>query len=119
MCPLSDAWWLWHASLQQVLQYFATFSLEILLVEEGRRGGGVVVGECIPATSALQDACCQTKIIQERTTEGDSSSAKYSVLPACFFLFLSPSPPLPRRRRPPPPPPPPLLYLLVDKRLAV
>lgn len=59
-------------------------------------------------------------IIQERKTEGDSSSAKYSVLPVCFFLFLSPSLPLPRR-----PPPLPLLYthnplyLLVDKRLAV
>lgn len=31
-------------------------------------------------------------IIQERETEGDSSSAKYSVLPVCFFLFLSPPP---------------------------
>lgn len=31
-------------------------------------------------------------IIQERETEGDSSTAKYSVLPVCFFLFLSPPP---------------------------
>lgn len=60
---------------------------------------------CIPATSALQDTFCQTMIIQERKTEGDSSSAKYSVLPVGFFLFLSSSPPLPRH-----PPPLPLLY---------
>lgn len=45
-------------------------------------------------------------IIQERKTEGDSSIAKYSVLPVCFCVFLSPSPPLPR----PPPPPLPLLH---------
>lgn len=32
----SNVWWLWHASLQQLLQYFATFSQEMLLVEEGR-----------------------------------------------------------------------------------
>lgn len=43
---------------------------------------------CIPATSALQDTFCQTMIIQERKTEGDSSGAKYSVLPVCFFLFF-------------------------------
>lgn len=48
--------------------------------------------QCIPATSALQDTRCQTLIIQERETEGDSSTAKYSVLPVCFFLFLSPPP---------------------------
>lgn len=56
-------------------------------------GGGEGEGEsCIPATSALQDARRQTTIIQERETESDSSSAKYSVLPVCFVPSLSPPP---------------------------
>ena len=36
----SNVRWLWHASLQQLLQYFATLSPEMLLVEkEGREAG--------------------------------------------------------------------------------
>lgn len=50
---------------------------------------------CIPATSASQNSCCQTLLIQESKTEGDSSTAKYSVPPVCLFLFLLLSPPLP------------------------
>lgn len=49
---------------------------------------------CVPATSAAQDSCCQTMLIQECITEGDSSSAKYSVPPVCLCLFLLLSPPL-------------------------
>lgn len=57
-----------------------------MLMGEGR-------GEsCIPATSALQDTRRQTTIIQERETQGDSSTAKYSVLSVCFVPSLSPLP---------------------------
>lgn len=80
---------------QQLLRHFATLSV-------GDAGGGVEGELCIPATSALQDTCCQTTIIQERETEGDSSTAKYSALPVCFVPSLSPAPlcpqPLPSLR---------------------
>lgn len=76
---------LWHASLQQLLQCFATFSSEIQ-----RESGGVGEGRGGASQQPLlcrMHAGCQTMIIQESKTEGDSSTAKYSVLPPVSFYL--------------------------------
>lgn len=74
---------LWHASLQQLLQCFATFSSEIQ-----RESGGVVGGGASQQPLLCRmHAGCQTMIIQESKTEGDSSTAKYSVLPPVSFYL--------------------------------
>lgn len=93
MCPGSNARCSCHASPQQWLRYFATLSVGDV---GGGREGAWEGESCIPATSALQDTRRQTTIIQERETEGDSSTAKYSALPVSFVLSLSPPPLCPR-----------------------
>lgn len=83
---IGDEQRLWQASLQQLLQCFATFSSEV------QRESGVGEGEGGASQQPLlcrMHAGCQTMIIQESKTEGDSSTAKYSVLPpVSFYLAL-------------------------------
>lgn len=89
MLPHNNTVRLWHASLQQLLQDFATFSLEMPPEEKEEEEEDEEVEGSIasPTTSALLDACCQTMIIHKTEKGGDS--AKYSVpfLSASFWSF--------------------------------
>lgn len=114
MFPQSNVRWLWHASLQQLLQYFATFSPEMLLVEEGRGG-----------SASQQPLLCRMHAVKLWLFRREKQKATAPVLNIVSFLSVSFSFYLPlllclvvvllclySTLTP-------SLYLLVDKRLAV
>lgn len=79
MFPQSNVWWLWHASLQQLLQYFATFSPEMLPVEEGE-------GE---VSASQQPLLCRIHAVKLWLFRREKQKATAPVLNIVSFLPVS------------------------------
>lgn len=80
----NNVWWLWHASPQQLLQYFATFSPEMLLVEERRRGEGRGGGR-----ASQQPLLCRMHAVKLWLFRRGKQKATAPVLNIVSFLSVS------------------------------
>lgn len=77
----SNVRWLWHASLQQLLQYFATFSPEMLLVEEEGREAG--------CSASQQPLLCRIHAVKLWLFRREKQKATAPVLNIVSFLSVS------------------------------
>lgn len=94
MCPGSNAPCSCHATPAAMVTVLCNFVCWRCWFLRGRGGGR---GSCASQQPLLcRIHAVKTTIIQERETEGDSSTAKYSVIPVWLVPSLSPPPLRPR-----------------------